>query len=105
MSLTPAMIDAMVATGCTAEQMAAVMKAVLADRDVRLARQIPWLQLRNMAFERDGECCAYCGTSEGPFEVDHIIPRAKGGENTIENVTVACRSCNRSKKDREAPKL
>lgn len=39
MSLTPAMIDAMVASGCTAEQMAAVMKAALADRDEKLAEK------------------------------------------------------------------
>jgi 5-methylcytosine-specific restriction endonuclease McrA len=36
-------------------------------------------------------------------EIEHIVPRIKGGENTIENVTVACRRCNRSKKDRERP--
>lgn len=105
MSLTPSMIDAMLAAGCTAEQIAAVVKASLAEDAERAARQIPWLELRGLAFARDGECCAYCGTTEGPFEVDHIIPRAKGGENTVENVTVACRRCNRSKKDREAPKL
>lgn len=105
MSLTPSMIDAMLAAGCTAEQIAAVVKGVLSEDEARAARQIPWLQLRSMALLRDGENCGYCGTTEGPFEVDHITPRIRGGENTLDNVIVACRRCNRSKKDREAPKL
>jgi hypothetical protein len=94
------MLDAMVASGCTAEQMAAIIKASLAEDELRAARQIPSPQLRAMAFERDGECCGYCGATEGPFEVDHIVPVAKGGENILSNVKVACRPCNRAKRDR-----
>lgn len=41
--------------------------------------------------------CAYCGCTSGPFEVDHIIPVSRGGGNDPENLTCACRSCNRSK--------
>lgn len=37
MSLTAAMIDAMVASGCTPEQIAAVVKADMAERELRLA--------------------------------------------------------------------
>lgn len=48
-------------------------------------------------YERDGEVCAYCGTNEGPFHLDHIQPVSKGGKNTAENLTVACNSCNSSK--------
>lgn len=103
MSLSAAVIDAMVNSGCTPEQMACVIKADLAERAARDARAIPWLVLRDMAFARDGYRCTYCGDEVGPFEIDHIIPRIKGGENILENVTVACRSCNRSKKDREGP--
>lgn len=46
---------------------------------------------------RDGNLCAYCGDTLGPFEIDHIIPWALGGGHDPENLTVACRSCNRSK--------
>ena len=104
MSLTAAMIDAMIASGCTAQEIVDAYKEAWEKEQERTARQIPWVTLRDMAFERDGYRCSYCGDEAGPFEIDHIIPRIKGGENTLENVTVACRRCNRSKKDREAPK-
>lgn len=52
--------------------------------------------------ERDGFKCAYCGkvASETELEVDHIIPRAKGGTDIIENLITACFECNRGKRDR-----
>lgn len=34
-----------------------------------------------------------------PPEIDHIIPVSKGGQNSIENLALAHRSCNRAKKD------
>lgn len=33
------------------------------------------------------------------YELDHIIPRSKGGENSLENCGVACRDANQSKRD------
>lgn len=41
------------------------------------------------------ERCVYCGGPGG--EVDHIMPVARGGTHTVENLTSACRSCNSSK--------
>jgi 5-methylcytosine-specific restriction endonuclease McrA len=45
--------------------------------------------------------CIYCGKDllnlfDKPVR-DHIIPISKGGNNTKENVTSACRSCNAKK--------
>lgn len=101
MSLSAQVLDALVQSGLTAEQLANVIKADMAAEQEKAARQIPWAKLRQMAFERDGDCCGYCGTTEGPFEIDHITPRAAGGENVLENVVVACQSCNRAKRDRQ----
>ncbi|MBI0474237.1 HNH endonuclease [Sphingomonas sp. MA1305] len=101
MSLSAEVLDALVATGMTAEQLAVILKADMAAEQAKIARQVPWAKLRQMAFERDGECCGYCGTEAGPFEIDHIVPRAAGGENVLENVIVACQSCNRAKRDRQ----
>lgn len=41
--------------------------------------------------------CSYCGCTDGPFHVDHIIPVSKGGRSNPENLTCACAGCNLSK--------
>ena len=53
---------------------------------------------------KNKKSCTYCGTLEGPWHIDHIIPRSKGGNNTIHNAQCICWRCNLSKGNREAPK-
>jgi len=50
--------------------------------------------------KRDGEKCRYCSTENGPFEFDHVVPWSRGGLDTVENLVVACFTCNRAKSDR-----
>lgn len=52
-------------------------------------------------FKRDGFTCAYCGRKPPAvtLEVDHIIPRAEGGGDEIENLVTSCFDCNRGKRD------
>jgi len=45
-------------------------------------------------FERDGHVCFYCGTTDAQFHIDHKTPLSRGGQNTKENLVVACRNCN-----------
>lgn len=53
---------------------------------------------RRAVFLRDRNRCQYCGkTAE---DVDHVVPRSRGGGHTWENVVAACRRCNSSKQDR-----
>lgn len=33
------------------------------------------------------------------YQLDHIIPRSKGGENTLENLGISCKDANQSKRD------
>jgi len=40
--------------------------------------------------------CAYCG-AVGKLEWEHLIPRARGGPDTIDNLVLSCSSCNSSK--------
>jgi len=44
--------------------------------------------------------CCYCGT-DGKLSLDHLIPTAKGGPETGDNVVWACRRCNSSKGARD----
>ena len=60
----------------------------------------------NLRFEvlRDaGGRCELCGVSsrEKQIDVDHIIPRAKGGSNERSNLQALCRTCNAQKKDKD----
>ena len=51
-------------------------------------------------FSRDGGRCRYCGSEDPPFELDHVVPVSRGGENSLENLVVSCKHCNMSKGDR-----
>lgn len=53
----------------------------------------------NVAGERVARC-AYCGTTEGQIEVDHIIPQSRGGTDRRSNLVLACATCNARKGDR-----
>jgi 5-methylcytosine-specific restriction endonuclease McrA len=44
-------------------------------------------------FLRDEFCCQYCG-ARGDLTFDHVVPRARGGITSWENVVAACSSCN-----------
>ncbi|MBA3431469.1 MAG: HNH endonuclease [Actinobacteria bacterium] len=53
---------------------------------------------RRAVFVRDDFKCQYCGR---PAEnVDHVIPKSKGGTHNWDNVVAACRSCNARKENR-----
>ncbi len=57
---------------------------------------------RQNLFERDGYVCQYCGDLFGPRELnlDHVIPRERGGRTTWENITTSCQRCNSRKANR-----
>jgi len=54
--------------------------------------------LKRAVIARDGEVCRYCGTTSGPFQLDHIHPRALGGSDDMANLAVACPTCNNRKR-------
>lgn len=43
-------------------------------------------------YERDGRCCVLCGAfcTFEEFEWDHIIPKSKGGDDSLTNGRVLC---------------
>jgi hypothetical protein len=45
-----------------------------------------------------GDACVYCRSPQrlvlGPLEIDHIVPKARGGTDEEENLCLACRMCN-----------
>jgi len=64
--------------------------------------------VRYKVFERDGFRCVMCGAtaaSGAKLEVDHIIPRAKGGGNAMYNLQTLCDRCNGGKSAALSPDL
>jgi len=52
---------------------------------------------RRAVFARDGHRCQYCGDSAE--NIDHVIPRSRGGLHVWDNVVASCRPCNARKRD------
>ena len=70
----------------------------IAKLDETSSRFIP-REVRQRVWQRYGGRCADCGANQY-LEFDHIVPVAKGGSNSDENVQLLCRNCNLKKSDR-----
>jgi 5-methylcytosine-specific restriction endonuclease McrA len=57
---------------------------------------------RKTIYKRDNHTCQYCGCKPGDGEltIDHVIPKAQGGETSWTNCVLACIQCNSQKADR-----
>jgi len=53
--------------------------------------------IRNYLLERWAHHCVYCKKKSIPLEIDHIIPRSRGGTNRVDNLTITCKKCNLKK--------
>jgi 5-methylcytosine-specific restriction endonuclease McrA len=51
-------------------------------------------ETREYLLEKWGRQCVYCGAKDVPLQIEHIHPRAKGGSNSITNLTLSCEKCN-----------
>ena len=58
---------------------------------VRLSRRTLWL--------RDNGESQYCGQSVGPksYEMEHVVPKSRGGTSDWLNLVVSCSPCNQRK--------
>lgn len=54
-------------------------------------------EVREYLLEKFGRKCCYCGKENTPLEVEHIIPKSRGGTNRIDNLCLACHECNQKK--------
>lgn len=57
--------------------------------------------LRRQVCDRAGQRCEYCMTSRRvmgmPLVTDHVVPKALGGDDRLENLCAACYRCNEYK--------
>lgn len=54
-------------------------------------------EIREYLLEKWGRKCAYCGKTDIPLEIEHIVPKTRGGSNRVSNLTLSCRNCNQKK--------
>lgn len=49
--------------------------------------------------ERENRCCIYCGihASKARMEIEHVVPKSKGGTDSLNNLVLSCVACNQAK--------
>lgn len=59
-------------------------------------------EVKEYLLDRYGHTCQYCGGSSGDriLEWEHIVPKSRGGSDSVKNATLSCRTCNMEKNDR-----
>lgn len=72
---------------------------------IRLRRyvSVPYKQViltRRNVLKRDEYKCVYCGRGDIALTVDHVIPKARGGKDSWQNMVCACTKCNNKKGSR-----
>jgi 5-methylcytosine-specific restriction endonuclease McrA len=74
---------------------------------IRLVRydRIPHREVaftRHNVFARDRHRCSYCGRKKPTeqLDLDHVLPRSRGGPHEWTNVVTSCRPCNLKKADK-----
>jgi 5-methylcytosine-specific restriction endonuclease McrA len=53
--------------------------------------------VRNYLLEKWSHQCVYCKNTNIKLEIEHIIPKSRGGTDRIDNLTISCRKCNLEK--------
>lgn len=54
-------------------------------------------EVREYLLEKWGRKCAYCKKEAERLEIEHIVPRSRGGSDRASNLCIACHACNQKK--------
>ncbi len=60
---------------------------------VPLSKIVSHKPSRSMIYKRDNNSCQYCGSTRS-LTIDHVIPRSRGGNDSWNNLVLACSRCN-----------
>ena len=70
-----------------------------------MPRKLP-LHIREQVRQRAAFLCEFCHTDEHwqlvPFTIDHLLALAEGGNDTLDNLALACFHCNRHKSNKQS---
>ncbi|PZR51802.1 hypothetical protein DNL40_14345 [Xylanimonas oleitrophica] len=59
--------------------------------------------MKNDVLDDDPNVCVYCRMETDRPQVDHVIPRSRGGNAMLDNAQTTCWWCNASKGARDFP--
>jgi len=59
--------------------------------------QLQGYLVREYVLQKWQRRCSYCGASGIPLQLEHIVPKARGGSNRVTNLALACEPCNTRK--------
>ena len=53
--------------------------------------------------ERENYTCIYCGihASKAKMEIEHVVPRSRGGTDSLNNLVLSCHECNQAKSSQD----
>lgn len=64
--------------------------------------ELAGFEIREYLLEKFGRQCAYCRAKNIALELEHIVPKSRGGSNRVSNLAIACRACNEQKGNKTA---
>ena len=69
------------------------------DKRSALLEDDPKAEDKRLLFDKQQGECVYCGNEYGydKLQIEHMIPKVRGGQDDIRNCQLACRSCNQAK--------
>lgn len=67
-----------------------VIKAIIRKSERQIAQEVSW-----RVYRRDNFQCRYCGRSDVPLTVDHLVLWEEGGPSTESNLVAADKTCNK----------
>lgn len=59
--------------------------------------ELQGFEVKEYLLEKYNRTCIYCGKENIPLEVEHVVPKSKGGSNRISNLALSCVKCNQRK--------
>ena len=67
--------------------------------DYQRGRMYDYADKKAYLLEREQGCCIYCGIhfSFAKMEIEHVVPKSKGGTDSLNNLVLSCSVCNKAK--------
>ena len=61
--------------------------------------KLTYIDKKAYLLERENYCCIYCGihASKAKMQIEHVIPKSKGGTDSLNNLVLSCETCNQAK--------